>query len=1557
MATTTQDTTKSATAKVTVTLPPGPTTAMMVPSILVAGQQTQATITCFVRGADSTTQVQVFDFSGSAPVLVGTMNDNGQNGDQTAGDQVYTIVTNITPPSGTTMPLQIVATTPTNAPQSTNFSVNLIELPTYTTNTQVNQAETNIYNTAIQTRSSLSSLDWTNKTLLQTVTTNLETMYGQLVGVANQNSGLASSIHTASQRAMKPRSQGIKADGILSSIVNFFYPVLGDAQNSNACNQLIGSLGDERGQPEYPPPLAQDNPDLVKFATELANLCPSNSQCQSLGSITADDLIYDGNPAAVEWAREYMLTGPTLPTPIDGCGGGGLQQAASIAVTSEVGQVTDLAGDQIGSMFAGGQVAQTLVGTAASQGFDTIVGAALDNSGKPTVFVGQIGTDQTIPAPTGTYNLLVGFGGSTANGTISNTPVYPRTITNIAPSPGTNITVTPPYVQALSPSSGPVGTSVTVTGTGFSANPSGEHVTFNGTTAQISSATTTAIQAVVPAGASSGSVSVTTTSGMTISGPMFTVSGSTGNPAPEISTLLPTTVPAGTLVQQLVIDGSGFVLASTVTISGNVHLAQFVTPNRLIVFLNRADLASAGTYPIVVTNPSPGGGSSSPRGFLVTSTSPGTVLLNPTNVSVPVAGLQTLSASVIGGGGVTWSIQEGSAAGSIVNSTATSLTYSPPDTPGTYHIIATNSSDSAQQAVAVVTVVAPIEPMTVFSFPLNEFGAYASALFGEGSSPGPLLQASNGTLFGTTNGGGNYQNYSGVANCYNGGCGGVFNVTPSGQFSLLHLFSGTDGGNPYSGLTLGPDGAFYGTTLVGGASSTCVSNGGMTGCGTVFKIGANGTFSLVHSFTRSDGAFPQSGLLLGGDGNLYGTGSQGGTPSSCTNFQTPGCGTIFRMDSSGNVTVVHSFVGADGVTPKATLLQTQDGSLYGTTTSGGASNDGVIFQMNPAGNFQVVHSFVGSDGSDPSTALTQAADGNIYGTTCGGGANKYYGVIFKVDATGAFSVLHNFTGADGSCGSSALLQGNDGFLYGTTSGGGASSHGTVFRMDYSGNITVLHSFVGSEGSTPQAALIQGADGSIYGSTSAGGTDGGGLVYRLSNAGGAISVAISPSPAIAIEGNAQTFTASVLNSTNGVVWSVQEGSSGGAITNTGPSTAIYTPPAATGTFHIIATSVDDPSRSTSLAVHVLPALTYTVLHAFSAVPGSAPDGSEPSTGLIQGLDSRFYGTTELGGSCTYTSYSACGTVFAADSAGNETVLHDFAGPTSDGANPTTPLLQAANGQLYGVAGGGAFTSGILFSISTSGQETILHNFSTAEGNPNSPLVQANGDFYGTTSGGTGAKGAVFKVDGSGNLTVLHNFSGTTDGSSPIGGLVQAMDGNFYGVTGGGGSNNDGTVFRMAPNGTITVLHSFSGVDGLSPRSFVLASDGNLYGSAQGGFLPSFPDGGVLFRISLNGDFSTIHFFNSAEGSNGAEYGTGTILGLTTSGSYLYGVSTGGSGYSNGFVFRSDLSGNVTVLHNFGGTEGMNPYGVMLASDGNLYGTTSRGGANGGGVVFKITLPTP
>lgn len=192
MATSQEDTSQSGSATVKVNPIPAPTTPIIVPSILVAGQQTKATITSFVSGAVSSTQVQLFNLANGSPVLIGDMSDNGQNGDQTAGDHVYTIVTNLTPPAESSLSLQVVATTGTNGTESTKMSVPLVQIPSYTTNTEVNQAESDLYDTAIQTRSSFANPNWSKLQLPSTVS-NLASMAGKFAGIVNQNSSLQSS--------------------------------------------------------------------------------------------------------------------------------------------------------------------------------------------------------------------------------------------------------------------------------------------------------------------------------------------------------------------------------------------------------------------------------------------------------------------------------------------------------------------------------------------------------------------------------------------------------------------------------------------------------------------------------------------------------------------------------------------------------------------------------------------------------------------------------------------------------------------------------------------------------------------------------------------------------------------------------------------------------------------------------------------------------------------------------------------------------------------------------------------------------------------------------------------------------------------------------------------------------------------------------------------------------------------------------------------------------------------------------------------------------------------
>jgi N-acetylneuraminic acid mutarotase len=592
---------------------PTPTTPMVVPSILVAGQQTQVTVTCFVRGADASTQVQIFSLAGGSSTLVGSMNDSGQNGDQTAGDHVYTIVATLTPPASISLPLQVVATEGTASSLNVSFWVPLAQVPTYATNTDVNQAESSIYNTAIQVGTSFPTTDWTNPIQQQTFINNLVSMYGEFSGIVQQNAALQAAVQQVKAGTL-PRASvtSPQPEGVLQSILDFFVPFLGPAQNASSCNLLVDSIP---GNPNYGkysfPMLAPDDPDMQAFAQQMANA--------SQGLFTQNDFQSNDSNAytAYLWAADYLPTHQLSPG-IGGCGQSTVQSLANVAVTSEIGQFTNLAGGTFVSQAGGGEIAQQIAGRAN----DIAVGLMVDSSGNPNAVIGQMTPNQTIAAPAGTYNLAVSFGGDAANATLTNTPVYPNSVTNISPSSGIAITVTPPYVTGLTPAIGIDGTAVVVTGTGFDPTASNNEVTFNGTTAQVDSSTSATIQTSVPAGASSGPVSVTTSSGSTTSSLLFTVTGSAGNPPPTIMSLFPNTATVGATSQLLSISGTGFVASSTATFNGVSHPVAFLGTNRVTVMLTASDLATAGSYPVVVSNPAPGGGASNKAIFTVTSTPP-----------------------------------------------------------------------------------------------------------------------------------------------------------------------------------------------------------------------------------------------------------------------------------------------------------------------------------------------------------------------------------------------------------------------------------------------------------------------------------------------------------------------------------------------------------------------------------------------------------------------------------------------------------------------------------------------------------------------------------------------------------------------------------------------------------------------------------------------------------------------------------------------------------------------------------------------------------------------
>lgn len=338
-----------------------------------------------------------------------------------------------------------------------------------------------------------------------------------------------------------------------------------------------------------------------------------------------------------------------------------------------------------------------------------------------------------------------------------------------------------------------------------------------------------------------------------------------------------------------------------------------------------------------------------------------------------------------------------------------------------------------------------------------------------------LIRDAAGNLYGNAGGG--------LRGC-NGQCGVVFKVDSTGKETVLHSFTRADGADPSGGLVRDAAGNLYGTTAGGGF-----------GNGVVFKLDTTGKETVLHRFSVTDGTGPGGGLVRDAAGNLYGTTSYG---------SAFGWGTVFKLTptSSGwKETVLHSFRGypTDGGNPPGGLIRDVAGNLYGTTSEGGSgpctiyqSGCGVIFKVSTTGEETVLHSFAGypTDGSTPYSWLARDSAGNLYGTTSDGGAYGD-GAVFKLDTTGNESLLYSFTGgADGANPGAGLFRDAAGNLYGTTESGGPrgcySGCGVIFKLDTTGRETVLHSFDGTDGAFPSGSLWRDAAGNFYGTTPYGG---------------------------------------------------------------------------------------------------------------------------------------------------------------------------------------------------------------------------------------------------------------------------------------------------------------------------------------------------------------------------------------------------------------------------------------------------------------------------------------
>lgn len=411
--------------------------------------------------------------------------------------------------------------------------------------------------------------------------------------------------------------------------------------------------------------------------------------------------------------------------------------------------------------------------------------------------------------------------------------------------------------------------------------------------------------------------------------------------------------------------------------------------------------------------------------------------------------------------------------------------------------------------IALLTLMLAL-PATAQSYQiLHNFGGLAAA---DGWSPfGGLIADASGNLYGTTQ-------YGGALYGDGFGYGTVYELLANGGEKVFYYFTGTtDGANPTGALIADSAGNLYGTAETGGDPKCGVQSGG---CGVVFKLTPQGTETVLYTFTgRGDGAYPAGGLIRDAAGNLYGTASQGGkTHRSCLQA---GCGVVFKLNPAGQETVLYTFTGPpDGETPLGSLVQDAAGNLYGTTVQGGsrcpsrsAYGCGTVYKLDPTGHVTILHAFSQeSDGGSPQSGLILDPAGNLYGTTTNGGANLSCrlgnttgcGVVFKVDPSGNETVLYTFPGgAAGAVPFASLVRDPKGNLYGATAAGGsinglyADGCGVVFKLTPTGYETVLHSFQYTDGCGPFGNLLI-YNGYLYGTTGGGGVNGSyfGVAFQL-----------------------------------------------------------------------------------------------------------------------------------------------------------------------------------------------------------------------------------------------------------------------------------------------------------------------------------------------------------------------------------------------------------------------------------------------------------------------------
>jgi uncharacterized repeat protein (TIGR03803 family) len=664
---------------------------------------------------------------------------------------------------------------------------------------------------------------------------------------------------------------------------------------------------------------------------------------------------------------------------------------------------------------------------------------------------------------------------------------------------------------------------------------------------------------------------------------------------------------------------------------------------------------------------------------------------------------------------------------------------------------------------------------------IHEFSSQPDDSGGIGPT-GNAIEASDGKLYGATEGGGS--NHFG---------GTIFRLNPDGSgFEAIHNFDASEdsgGPKPEDKLIEGTDGKLYGVTRYGGSFES----------GTIYRINKDGSgFEVLHEFDfeSGEGYWPESALLLGSDGVLYGTVAEGNDSSQL--------GKIFKINSDGSgYQVIHDFSANpnDGANPLWGLVEGRDGALYGSTPFGGPTMDGILFKLRKDGShYQVLQSFSQKRFTPgvPFGPMRVSADGTIYGVTRYGGRPIDGGTVYSLGRSGVeFRVIDYLgtTAKDTAAPAGELAMDNAGNFYGSSLAGGPANEGTLFRCNLAGNHAVLHTFnsTGGDGGRADSQLTLGIDGLLYGTTARGGEFGKGTVFRTKADGSEYKIVRSlheqPVGVIADSASSNLFftTSSGLfqMKPNGALKSMhvfhERHKDGGS-----PGVPLE---ASDGMLYGITQGGGQSSYGTIYRIDKN-GRGYRVIYQHPG-PTAFQAASIFNPYLLEGSDGMFYGTTEAfpGGVGTAFRVNKDGTGFS--------TLHIFNSNDAGGQHSRGRLMEGSDGLLYGTTDSSAAAVAYRMNKDGTGFE-IVHTFGSSDWIISGLTEGNDGALYGLTSSDTGA---VFRLTKAGDgFSILANTAGSDAEAS----FVKLPDGSFCGATTTGGNMNLGEVFRVLPVPNVIVF---------------------------------------------------------------------------------------------------------------------------------------------------------